>query len=110
MILKKNEWPSLKTELETKNSKLEYQKSEASNNSNEEENIYNEEINEKCPFNARVIEDYTPSPYEHSCISLKKGQLVTVLEMKSMGKWFGQNLADGKKGLFPFNRVEIINE
>lgn len=63
-----------------------------------------------CPFNAKVIEDYTPSPYEHSCISLRKGQIVTVLEMKSMGKWYGQSLSDGKKGLFPFNRVEIIND
>lgn len=40
---------------------------------------------------------------------------MTVLEMKSMGKWYGQLASmgggdDGKKGLFPFNRVEIINE
>ena len=29
--------------------------------------------------------------------------------MKSMGKWLGVLEFDGKKGLFPFNRVEIIN-
>lgn len=68
----------------------------------------------KCPFDARVIEDYTPSPYEKSHIPLKKGQLVTVLEMKSIGKWFGQTYASedktelAKKGLFPFNRVQIV--
>lgn len=68
----------------------------------------------KCPFKARVIEDYTPSPYETSHIALKKGQHVTVLEMKSIGKWYGQTHASdgkvefGKKGLFPFNRVEIL--
>lgn len=61
----------------------------------------------KCPFKAKVIEDFTPSPYEHSCITLRKGQIVTVLEMQTMGKWFGQ--LEEKKGLFPFNRVEIIN-
>ncbi len=62
-----------------------------------------------CPFKAKVVEDYTPSPYEHSHIALRKGQIVTVLEMKSMGKWLGVLEFDGKKGLFPFNRVEIIN-
>jgi len=61
----------------------------------------------QCPFNARVIEDYTPSPYETSHIALKKGQIIVVLEMKSIGKWFGQ-IESGKKGLFPFNRVEFI--
>jgi len=34
------------------------------------------------------LKDYTPSPYEKSHVALKKGQLVTVLEMQSMGKWF----------------------
>jgi hypothetical protein len=63
----------------------------------------------KCPFNAKVTEDYTPSPYEHSYISLRKGQMVTVLEISSMGKWYGQLLSDGRKGLFPFNRVEMVN-
>lgn len=68
----------------------------------------------KCPFDVRVIEDYTPSPYEKSHIALKKGQLVTVLEMKSIGKWFGQTYASedklelAKKGLFPFNRVQVV--
>lgn len=67
-----------------------------------------------CPFRAKVVEDYTPSPYEKSHVALKKGQTVTVLEMQSIGKWYGQvHGADGKiefdrKGLFPFNRVEII--
>ena len=70
----------------------------------------------KCPFDVRVVEDYTPSPYEKSHIALKRGQLVTVLEMKSIGKWYGQTYsADGKvefgkKGLFPFNRVEIVKD
>ena len=64
---------------------------------------------EKCPFKVRVIEDYTPSPYEHSCISIKKGQVITVLETKSMGKWYGQLESDGRKGLFPFNRVEKLD-
>ena len=63
-----------------------------------------------CPFKAKVIDNYTPSPYEHSHIALRKGQLVTVLEMKSMGKWFGECLDNGKKGLFPFNRVEVLKE
>ena len=64
----------------------------------------------KCPFDAKVVEDYTPSPYEHACISLKKGQVITVLEMKSMGKWYGESQADGRRGLFPFNRVEILHK
>ena len=73
------------------------------------ENVCIEEETMKCPFDAKVIEDYTPSPYEHSCISLKKGQVVTVLEMKSMGKWYGKLHSDGRQGLFPFNRVQILN-
>lgn len=63
-----------------------------------------------CPFRAKVVENYTPSPYEHSHIALKRGQMVTVLEMRSMGKWFGELNESGKKGLFPFNRVEIIKD
>lgn len=80
-----------------------------------EEDQGSEEGPMKCPFKARVIEDYTPSPYETSHIALKKGQHVTVLEMKSIGKWLGQTYSPdsnqmdfGKKGLFPFNRVEIL--
>ncbi len=62
-----------------------------------------------------TLKDYTPSPYEKSHVALKKGQLVTVLEMQSMGKWYGQvHAPDGKvefdrKGLFPFNRVEAVS-
>ena len=56
-----------------------------------------------------MTEDYTPSPYELSHIKLKKGQIVTVLEMKSDGKWFGHVNPDGPKGYFPFNRVEMID-
>lgn len=107
--LKPNEWPTIKAEIKAKNlAKSQESKNSDKSESTEEESIYGEEMNEKCPFNVRVIEDYTPSPYEHSCISLKKGQIVTVLEMRSMGKWFGQCQTDGKKGLFPFNRVEIL--
>ncbi len=56
-----------------------------------------------------MIEDYTPSPYEHSHLKLRKGQTIKVLEMKSDGKWVGE-LNDGKKGLFPFNRVELVRD
>lgn len=73
----------------------------------DEKNILGDDGPMQCPFNGRVIEDYTPSPYETSHIALKKGQTIIVLEMKSIGKWFGQ-IESGKKGLFPFNRVEII--
>ncbi len=62
----------------------------------------------ECPFNAKVIQDYTPSPYEDSHIPLKKGQIVRVIEMKAMGKWYGE--LNNLKGLFPFNRVEILNQ
>ncbi|RNA44929.1 adapter molecule Crk [Brachionus plicatilis] len=108
--LKPNEWPDIKKRIVP--SKLEVNQPiiHSQKNSTDEESNYSNEKNEKCPFDARVIEDYTPSPYEHSCISLKKGQIVTVLEMRSMGKWFGQNQSNGNKGLFPFNRVEMIDD
>lgn len=101
--LNPNEWPS--------NIKYSFDEEETRENS---QNLSNEEEEEKhqaivCPFKAKVIEDYTPSPYEHSHIALRKGQIVTVLEMKSIGKWLGILDYDGKRGLFPFNRVEIIN-
>jgi hypothetical protein len=31
-----------------------------------------------------------------------------IKKLKIKGKWLGQ-LPDGKKGLFPFNRVEILD-
>lgn len=108
--LKPNEWPltdKLKTLLNESQQVPATDKQVDKENDNE---VLNDEEALTCPFKAKVIDNYTPSPYEHSHIALRKGQLVTVLEMKSMGKWFGECLDNGKKGLFPFNRVEILKE
>ena len=107
--LKPNEYPPIST-----TSKRESTPQVIEDNVAADEETEGDDDSMLCPFNARVVEDYTPSPYETSHIVLKKGQLVTVLDMKPNGKWFGQiNTSDGKvefgkKGLFPFNRVEII--
>jgi len=97
--LRPNEWPS----------NIQYSFDDDTKQKDDED-ASDEDDNKKCPFKAKVIEDYTPSPYEHSHIALRKGQIVTVIEMKSIGKWLGILDYDGKKGLFPFNRVEIIND
>lgn len=96
---KESDKPKEKIEVKVSQQKEDVQ----SNNSDEAES--------NKPFNVRVIEDYTPSPYEKGYIALRKGQVVRVLEMKSEGKWFGQVVGnDDKKGLFPFNRVEMLDE
>jgi proto-oncogene C-crk len=114
--LKPNEWPSIRNNLLKSNKNVKSTANDIANEPIIEEIITNE--NDVPPkestnqeFRARVVEDYTPSPYEHSHLSLRKGQIITVLEMKSEGKWLGQyiNSVDCKRGLFPFNRVEIID-
>ena len=61
----------------------------------------------KCPFEAEVIQDYTPSPYDNSHMPLKKGQIVKVTKAEQVGMWYGE--LNNQKGFFPFNRVQIVN-
>ncbi|CAG0888400.1 unnamed protein product [Darwinula stevensoni] len=61
-----------------------------------------EERKEKC----RVV--YSYDAQESNELTICEGDIVTILNMDDVGWWYGE--LQGRKGLFPYNYVEIISD
>ncbi|XP_057297692.1 crk-like protein [Hydractinia symbiolongicarpus] len=59
------------------------------------------------PAIAEAVQDRTPSIYDPMELKFQKGERILVTSMRDDGSWEGQ-LANGKKGIFPFRYVKII--
>jgi len=104
----------LSNDVKNSNQRIEHNKDSNRESEISDEQIYDNNLEEneyglvlKCPFEAEVIQDYTPSPYDNSHMPLKKGQIVKVTKAEQVGMWFGE--LNNQKGFFPFNRVQIVN-
>lgn len=59
------------------------------------------------PVIAKAIQKRVPCAYDKTALALEVGDIVTVTRMNISGQWEGE--VNGRKGLFPFTHVKIIN-
>ncbi|NWU99257.1 SASH3 protein, partial [Upupa epops] len=57
---------------------------------------------------ARVHTDFTPSPYDHDSLKLRKGDIIGIIEKPPMGTWTG--LLNNRVGSFKFIYVDVLPE
>ncbi|CAG0913478.1 unnamed protein product [Notodromas monacha] len=62
----------------------------------------------KLPCFARVKQERIPNAYDKTALKLKVGDIVRVTKMNMTGSWEGE--IDGRKGYFPFNHVELLDD
>ncbi|XP_062814912.1 crk-like protein isoform X2 [Anolis carolinensis] len=62
---------------------------------------------QKGPVFAKAIQRRVPCAYDKSALALEVGDLVRVTQMNINGQWEGE--IQGRRGLFPFTHVRIIN-
>eukprot|EP00800_Vazella_pourtalesii_P005921 TRINITY_DN1714_c0_g1_i1.p1 TRINITY_DN1714_c0_g1~~TRINITY_DN1714_c0_g1_i1.p1 ORF type:complete len:110 (-),score=11.44 TRINITY_DN1714_c0_g1_i1:105-434(-) len=63
---------------------------------------------ENRPVRARATRDRMGCPYDQKALSFKIGDIILVTKRDECGVWEGE--LNGKKGHFPFNHVQIIDE
>jgi len=57
---------------------------------------------------AQAIMDRNPSAYDHKFLSFKAGDSIIVTKQNDNGLWEGE--CEGRKGLFPFNHVRLLDQ
>jgi proto-oncogene C-crk len=55
-----------------------------------------------------VKQERIPNAYDKTALKLKVGDMVLVTKMNMTGSWEGE--IDGRKGYFPFNHVELLDD